>query len=102
MLKGGLELNAEERYPRVKAFRCGDVAEAGYFGRAECGGVEAVFAGILIAYLAASFSSVLCHVSGQAPVVLGGSRCDRGVAKGIRGASHQVVQHSNTNVLSRR
>lgn len=87
ILKGGLQLNAEERYLRVKAFHIGDVPEPACFGGAEGSGIEAVFTGILIAFLTPALALVLCHVSSQPPgnltrevsICLSGSRSCGGV-----------------------
>ena len=62
MLKEGFQLEANERHFRVNTFQVDDVPELAYFVGAEGTGVEAVFAGILVAFLTArlSFQSAMC------------------------------------------
>ena len=65
MLKGRLQLDANERYFRVNAFQVGNVPELACLGRAKGSGVEAMFAGIPIAFLATALPPSLCWVCSQ-------------------------------------
>jgi hypothetical protein len=69
VLKGRLQLDANERYFGVDAFQIGNVPQLGCLGRAKGSGIEAMFAGIPIAFLATALLSNLCWVYSQ---VLGG------------------------------
>jgi len=62
VLKEGFQLEANERHFRVNTFQVDDVPELADFVRAEGTGVEAMFAGILVAFLTArlSFESAMC------------------------------------------
>jgi len=53
---------ANERYFRVNAFQVGDVPQLGCFGRAKGTGIEAMFAGIPVAFLATALLSNLCLI----------------------------------------
>ena len=63
---------ANERYFRVNAFQIGNVPQLGCFGRAKGTGIEAMFTGIPIAFLAAALPLNLGWVYGQ---VLGSLTC---------------------------
>ena len=62
VLQRRLQPDTDECYFGVNAFEVGDAAGPGSFGRGEGSGKEAVLTGILIAFLAAGLSFVLCHV----------------------------------------
>jgi hypothetical protein len=72
VLKGRLQLDANERYFRVNAFQIGNVPQLGCFGRAKGTGIEAMFAGIAVAFLSTALPSNLCLVYSQ---VLGSLSC---------------------------
>jgi hypothetical protein len=62
VLKGRLQFDANERYFGVNAFQIGNVPQLGCFGGAKGTGIEAMFAGIPIAFLATALSPSLCLV----------------------------------------
>jgi hypothetical protein len=57
--------DADERYFRVNAFQIGNVPQLGCFGGAKGTGIEAMFAGIPIAFLATALPFNLCLVCSQ-------------------------------------
>jgi hypothetical protein len=72
VLKGRLQLDANQRYFGVNAFQIGNVPQLTCFGRAKGVGKEAMFAGIPIAFLATALPSNLCLICGH---VLGDLTC---------------------------
>jgi len=51
-----------QRYFKVNAFQIGNVPQLGSFGRAKGSGIEAMFAGITVAFLATALPLNLCLV----------------------------------------
>jgi hypothetical protein len=62
LLKRRLQLDADESYFRINAFQIGDVPQLGCCGGAKGAGIEAVFTGIPVAFLATAFPFDLCFV----------------------------------------
>ena len=62
VLKGRLQLDANQRYFRVKAFQIGNVPQLRCLGGAKGAGIEAMFAGITVAFLATALPFNLCLV----------------------------------------
>jgi hypothetical protein len=62
VLKGRLQLDANQRYFGVSAFQIGNVPQLGCFGGAEGTGIEAMFAGIPVALLATASPFDFCLV----------------------------------------
>jgi len=56
---------ANEGYFRVNAFQIGNVPQLGCFGRAKGTGIEAMFVGIPVAFLATALPFNLCLVCSQ-------------------------------------
>jgi len=65
VLKGRLQLDANERYFGVDAFQIGNVPQLGCFGRAKGTGIEAMFTGIPVAFLATALPFNLCLVCSE-------------------------------------
>ncbi len=65
VLKRGEQFDAKDGYFRVNSFRVSDVPELAYFREIQGAGIEAVFTGVLIAFLPAalSFYFVIVHSS---------------------------------------
>ena len=66
MLKARLQLDANERYFRVKAFQIGNVPQLACFGRAKGAGIEAMLSGIALAFLSTALPPNRCWVYSQA------------------------------------
>jgi hypothetical protein len=65
VLKGRLQLDANKRHFRVNAFQIRNVPQLGCFGGAKGTGIEAMFAGIPVAFLPTALSFDLCLVCGH-------------------------------------
>jgi hypothetical protein len=65
VLKGRLQLDANERYFGVNAFQIRNVPQLGCFGTAKGTGIEAMFTGIPVAFLATAPPFDLCLVCGH-------------------------------------
>jgi hypothetical protein len=62
VLKGRLQLDANQRYFGVNAFQIGNVPQLTCFGRAKGVGKEAMLTGIPVAFLATALPFDLCLV----------------------------------------
>jgi len=65
LLKARLQLNANQGHFGVNSFQTGNVPQLGFLGGVKGSGVEAVFAGIPVTFLATAPPFGLCFVCGH-------------------------------------